>query len=327
MTSHPSDQNPDGHCCAPARSLSPVSGVQGHSGDGHHPAQPPHNASAAHDEVALPGGVFRMGDCFGEGYPADGEVPVHEVELGPFSIDVACVTVAQFAAFIEDTGYRTEAEAFGNAAVFHLSVAAQQDDVIGHFGVPWWLAVQGADWRHPFGRFSDAMEHPDHPVVQVSHNDALAYCAWAGRRLPTEAEWEYAARGGKEGLRFPWGNMLEQDGMHHANVWQGQFPTHNTGVDGWLATAPVRSFAPNGFGLYQTSGNVWEWCADWFSRDYYARSPRRDPRGPETGSARVTRGGSYLCHESYCSRYRIAARTANTPDSATANMGFRTVAA
>lgn len=267
-----------------------------------------------------------MGDSFGEGYAADGEGPVHQVELSPFSIDMACVTVAQFAAFAEATGYRTEAETFGNAAVFHLTVQARSQHIVGHFGVPWWLLVEGADWRHPYGPLSDALERPDHPVVQVSHNDALAYCRWAGRRLPTEAEWEFAARGGLAGRRFPWGDVLEPEGQHRANVWQGRFPLLNTGADGWIATAPVRSFPPNAFGLYQMSGNVWEWCADWFDSGYYTRSPRRDPGGPETGTARVTRGGSYLCHDSYCNRYRVAARSSNTPDSATANMGFRTVA-
>jgi formylglycine-generating enzyme required for sulfatase activity len=160
----------------------------------------------------------------------------------------------------------------------------------------------------------------------VSHNDAVAYCRWAGRKLPTEAQWEYAARGGRRGQRFPWGDELTPKGVHRANVWQGQFPAHNSGEDGWLATAPVRSFDPNDFGLYQMSGNVWEWCADWFGRDYYAGAPARDPTGPVTGEARITRGGSYLCHHSYCTRYRVAARTANTPESASGNVGFRTVA-
>ncbi|KQV07450.1 formylglycine-generating enzyme family protein [Leifsonia sp. Root112D2] len=309
-------------CCAPSRpetSVSESTAVPSVLGATHATATP-------RDEVVLPGGTFSMGDPFDEGYASDGEVPVHAVELAPFSIDATCVTVEQFAAFVDATAYVTEAERFGNSAVFHLAVRAEPSEVIGTFGgTPWWLAVQGADWRHPFGSLSSVDEASDHPVVHVSHNDALAYCAWAGRALPTEAQWEFAARGGHVGRRFPWGDELEQGRTHHANVWQGDFPRVNTAEDGWLATAPVRSFAPNDYGLYETSGNVWEWCSDWFAVDYYSTSPRQAPRGPETGSNRVTRGGSYLCHHSYCSRYRLSARSSNTPDSSSGNTGFRTV--
>jgi formylglycine-generating enzyme required for sulfatase activity len=164
-------------------------------------------------------------------------------------------------------------------------------------------------------------DRANHPVVHVSWRDATAYAAWAGKRLPTEAEWEYAARGGLEGARFPWGDDLGR--RWNLNIWQGRFPDVNTGEDGFLTTAPVRSFRPNGHGLWQTVGNVWEWCADWFAADWYARSPSSDPRGPEEGTARVMRGGSYLCHSSYCYRYRVAARSANTPDSSSGNLGFR----
>lgn len=149
-----------------------------------------------HDDVGLPGGTFLMGDAFGEGYQADGEGPVHEVYVSAFRIDKTCVTAAQFAVFVKDTGYRTDAERFGNSAVFRHAVAAAREDIVGQFGVPWWLVVRGADWRHPFGPASDSEDMPDHPVVHVSHHDALAYCRWAGRQLPTEAEWEFAARGG-----------------------------------------------------------------------------------------------------------------------------------
>jgi formylglycine-generating enzyme required for sulfatase activity len=192
--------------------------------------------------------------------------------------------------------------------------------------------VKGADWRHPEGRRSDLVGRDDHPVVHVSWNDANAYCAWAGRRLPTEAEWEYASRGGLDGARFPWGDELATaDGSWRVNIWQGDFPLVNTQEDGFLTTAPVRSFRPNGFGLWQTVGNVWEWCADAFSPYTYERDARagavRDPRGPESGELRVMRGGSYLCHDSYCNRYRNAARSSNTPDSSTGNVGFRTVSA
>lgn len=281
--------------------------------------------SRARDEVILPGGLFLMGDAFGEGYRADGEGPVHEVELAPFSIDRSCVSVAEFAEFVAETGYRTEAEQFGYSAVFHLYVQADTEDIVGTFGVRWWLGVRGADWCHPYGPKSNTENLQDHPVVHVSHNDALAYCAWAARDLPTEAEWEYAARAGEVGLRYPWGNELEPCGEHRANVWQGDFPQTNTGADGWKTTAPVRSYEPNGFGLYQMIGNVWEWCGDWFNTSTYEEGRRCNPRGPNIGSGRVTRGGSYLCHHSYCSRYRVAARSFNTPDSSTGNTGFRTV--
>ena len=152
---------------------------------------------------------------------------------------------------------------------------------------------------------------------------AQAFCAWSGTRLPTEAEWEYAAAGGLQSAVFPWGDELEPDGEHRMNVFQGKFPAENTAADGWVGTAPVDTFAPNGYGLYNMTGNVWEWCADWFDPGYYGRSPRRNPPGPDRGTHRVMRGGSYLCHRSYCYRYRVAARSANTPDSATGNLGFR----
>ena len=289
------------------------------------------SAEPVHDEVPLAPGTFVMGDSFGEGYPADGEGPVHEVTLDAFQIDVTTVTNAQWAAFADATGYRSESELYGFSAVFHLAVQASPEDILNTAaGTPWWLAVRGADWAHPAGPHSTWEDIPDHPVVQVSWNDAVAYCAWTGRRLPTEAEWEYAARGGLDRQRYPWGNDLlgrTEDGapVHRCNIWQGTFPTDNTSEDGHLTTAPVRSFPPNGFGLYETSGNVWEWCQDWFHPAYYRYSPKSNPVGPPVGTGRVMRGGSYLCHDSYCNRYRIAARTANTPDSASGNIGFRTV--
>lgn len=287
---------------------------------------------AVHDEVALDGGTFAMGDSFGEGYPDDGEVPVHDVTLDPFRIDAAAVTNEQWAAFAGATGYASESERYGFSAVFHLFVRARPGDILNPAaGVPWWLSVQGASWAHPCGPGSRWQDIPGHPVTQISWNDAQAYCAWAGRRLPTEAEFEYAARGGLDGARYAWGNDLlgqAPDGtpVHHCNIWQGTFPTENTGDDGYLGTAPVRSFPPNGFGLYEVGGNVWEWCSDWFLPKYYRNSPASNPPGPTIGRGRVMRGGSYLCHESYCNRYRVAARSSNTPDSASGNCGFRTVA-
>ncbi len=292
--------------------------------------------TGARDDVRLAGAEFAMGDPFDEGYDGDGETPVHQVRLTAFSIAATTVTNTEFAGFVSSTDFRTESELFGSSAVFHLAVQAPRADILGPAaGTPWWLNVGGADWAHPAGRGSRWQDIPDHPVTQVSHNDALAYCAWAGRRLPTEAEWEYAARGGSPGSRYPWGDDLVPTGPegqleHHCNIWQGTFPTENTLDDGYLTTAPVYSYSPNGFGLYQTSGNVWEWCHDWFLPKYYKTCATAgtiaNPQGPTIGRGRVMRGGSYLCHESYCNRYRLAARSSNTPDSASGNCGFRTAA-
>lgn len=265
-----------------------------------------------------------MGDAFGEGYLDDGETPVHRVVLDAFHLDATAVTNAQFATFVKSAGYLTEAELFGSSAVFHLAVPRGSRDVVGvATGTPWWLNVRGACWRQPEGPGSDVSGRQNHPVVHVSWHDAQAYCAWAGKRLPTEAQWEYAARGGLEGRRFAWGDELTSKGRWQCNIWQGRFPDVNTQDDGFLTTAPVKSFRPNGFGLWNTAGNVWEWCADWFAPTYYAESPTISPAGPETGEERVMRGGSYLCHDSYCHRYRVGARSSQVPDSFSGNLGFR----
>ena len=278
-------------------------------------------------QVEVPAGSFAMGDHSGDGRASDGETPVHRVELAGFSIDAHSVTDDAFAAFVSDTGYRTESETFGFSAVFHLAFAGDEADLLGRSPqTPWWLGVAGADWRHPGGRHSSVDGLGDHPVVHVSWNDAQAYCAWAGRRLPTEAEWEYASRGGLDGARYPWGDDLMIDGAWNCNIWQGEFPSHNSLDDGYLTTAPARHFTPNGYGLFQTVGNVWEWCQDWYDPGYYRHSPVAAPEGPATGRQRVLRGGSFLCHDSYCTRYRNSARSQNTPDSAMSNSGFRTVA-
>ena len=279
------------------------------------------------EQVVVPAGRFAMGDAFDEGPPEDGERPAHEVALAAFVIDATCVTNDAFAAFVDETRYVTDAERFGFSAVFHLLVTAPERDVLGAPpDAPWWRGVRNATWRQPGGAGSGIAGIGDHPVVHVSHADALAYCAWAKRRLPTEAEWEYAARGGLDGARYPWGDDLVPDGVHRCNVWQGDFPTRNVGADGYVGTAPAQAFACNGYGLWQMAGNVWEWCADWYDAKYYAASPSLDPRGPPGGERRVLRGGSYLCHESYCNRYRVAARGSNTPDSSAGNVGFRTAA-
>ncbi|MBC3189798.1 formylglycine-generating enzyme family protein [Pseudonocardia sp. C8] len=276
-------------------------------------------------QVRLPGGTFAMGDHHGEGYPDDGETPVHEVTLSPFHIAPAPVTNAAFATFVKDTGYVTDAERFGSSAVFHLAFDGDRADVLGAMpGAEWWLEVRGACWRHPGGPGTSAGDLANHPVVHVSWNDAQAYCAWSGTRLPTEAEWEFAARGGLAGARFPWGDDELPGGKRWPmNIWQGSFPARNTTEDGFLTTAPVKTFRPNGYGLFQMVGNVWEWCADRFSPDYYRHAPDRDPEGPAEGDRRVMRGGSYLCHRSYCFRYRNAARSSNTPESSSGNLGFR----
>jgi formylglycine-generating enzyme required for sulfatase activity len=166
----------------------------------------------------------------------------------------------------------------------------------------------------------------DHPVVHVSWKDAVAYCRWTGKRLLTEAEWEYAARGGLVQKTYPWGNSLRPDGEHRCNIWQGRFPYSNTGEDGYMSTAPVDAYQPNGYGLYNMVGNTWEWCADWFSPSFHVHATRTNPKGPPMGGAKVMRGGSYLCHASYCNRYRVAARSSNTPDSSSGNIGFRCAA-
>ncbi|MCZ4077880.1 formylglycine-generating enzyme family protein [Rhodococcus sp. H36-A4] len=287
-------------------------------------AAAPRSARSTKGQILIPGGAFEMGDALGEGYLADGEVPVHSVELATFYLDATAVTNSAFAKFVKTTGYVTESEIHGSSAVFHLSMSADRADVLHRLDTtPWWLTVRGADWRHPEGRLSGIGNVPNHPVTHVSWHDAQAYAAWAGKRLPTEAEWEYAARGGLAGKRYAWGDELTPRGQWRCNIWQGQFPDVNTEEDGFLTTAPVKTYRPNGFGLYNMAGNVWEWCADFFDSAYYQRSPVQNPAGPDAGENRVMRGGSFLCHDSYCNRYRVAARASNTPDSASANLGFR----
>ncbi|MDI5963777.1 formylglycine-generating enzyme family protein [Streptantibioticus silvisoli] len=273
--------------------------------------------------VPLPGGTFLMGTQDAEGFAEDGEGPVRPVTLRPFSIDAYAVSNERFARFVADTGHVSEAERFGWSFVFAgFLPAALRRGAARPPQAPWWCGVPGASWRTPFGPGSGLDGLADHPVAHVSWADAAAYCRWAGGRLPTEAEWEYAARGGLDQRRYPWGDELTPGGEHRCNIWQGHFPTKNTALDGYPGTAPVDAFAPNGFGLFNMAGNVWEWCADRWTTDHTARR-RTDPAGPASGANRVMRGGSYLCHRSYCNRYRVAARTSNTPDSTTGNLGFR----
>ncbi|WP_426368642.1 formylglycine-generating enzyme family protein [Streptomyces sp. E-08] len=277
--------------------------------------------------VLLPGGEFLMGAEDAEGFPDDGEGPVRPVRLSPFRIDVHAVTNDAFAAFVAETGHVTDAERFGWSYVFAgFLPAALRRGAPRPGRTPWWCGVEGASWNRPEGPGSTLEARGNHPVVHVSWTDAAAYAAWAGKRLPTEAEWEYAARGGLEQRRYPWGDELNPGGAFRCNIWRGTFPSKNTAEDGYRGTAPVDAFEPNGFGLYNTSGNVWEWCADWWTTAHDTARPPLDPRGPATGTDKVIRGGSHMCHRSYCDRYRVAARTANSPDSSSGHAGFRCVA-
>lgn len=278
--------------------------------------------------VRLDGGKFLMGTETDFGFSADGEGPVREVHVDAFYIDTFPVTFEAFGEFVRASGYKTEAERFGWSFVFRNQIpegAYDQlvdDTVAGH---EWWCKINGAYWARPEGPDSSLDGRADYPVTHVSHADAEAYCDWAGKRLPSEAEWEYASRGGLEQNSYPWGQELEPGGKHLCNVWQGGFPLEDSGADGYRGPCPVDAFPPNGYGVYSITGNVWEWCADWFHPAYHVTATRSNPVGPADGAARVMKGGSFLCHSSYCNRYRVAARTSNTPDSSTTNLGFRCV--
>ncbi len=253
----------------------------------------------------------------------DGEGPRRPVRLPAFSLDVTTVTNARFAEFVRETGYVTEAQRFGWSPVFR-PLMGENAPPPSDTRVPWWVKVDGAHWAAPEGPGSSIEARMDHPVVQVSWADAQAFAAWCGGRLPTEAEWEHAARGGLDDPRFPWGDDEPDDGEAiYANIWQGRFPHTNTLADGYLGTSPVTAFPPNGAGLYGMAGNVWEWTADAFR----VRSLSREAKARNDNAARtnekVTKGGSFLCHISYCYRYRIAARSALTAESAASNVGFR----
>ncbi len=272
-------------------------------------------------------------------FDVDGEGPARRVSTSGFWLGETEVSVAQWAAFANATGYVTESETFGWSFVFEreLTPAADAKATQAVQSTPWWIRVDGATWRSPFGPGSDALsELADHPVTHISWSDARAYCRWAygdSGRLPTEAEWERAARGEPpHRARYPWGGALvpKSTGAHRANVWQGSFPTNNTAADGYAGTAPVRAYGPqNSLGLYNMIGNVWEWTADvWGVVHVGAGETIADPTGPNRppgGPAveRTKKGGSYMCHRSYCKRYRIVARSQNTEDSATSNLGVR----
>jgi sulfatase modifying factor 1 len=274
--------------------------------------------------VSLEGGTFLMGAEGPECVAADHEGPVREVEVSAFLIDPCAVSNHRFAAFVDATEYVTDAERYGWSFVFGGLLPDEFPDTRGAIQAPWWRQVYGAYWRQPEGPHSSLDDRRDNPVVHVSWRDAQAFCRWSGVRLPTETEWEYAARGGLVQKRFPWGDELEPDGEHRMNVWQGTFPSENTLGDGFLGTCPVDAFPANGYGLHNTSGNVWEWCDDLFYADRASGAPQpANPAGSAGEEARATRGGSYLCHHSYCNRYRVAARSSNTANTSTGNTGFR----
>src|SRR4051812_20071167 len=272
------------------------------------------------------GGLFMMGSS-DKRFPDDGEGPVRQVTVSEFAIACFAVSNLQFGDFIRATGYTTDAERYGWSFVFAAFLSEDTKREIGSCAAetPWWVPVPRAWWAQPEGPLSTVLDRLDHPVVHVSWNDAKAYCQWSRTRLPTEAEWEIAARGRLEQAAYPWGDELTPGGKHRCNIWQGHFPNRNTVEDGYAGTAPVQAFEPNGYGLYNVAGNVWEWCEDYFSPRYHQLTAAHDPLQSEPASNRSLRGGSFLCHESYCNRYRVAARSANTPASSAGNIGFRVV--
>ena len=302
------------------------------------PPDPPATTPAPEGMVRIPGGTYWMGG--NDPAMADAQ-PAHEVTLRPFWIDRTEVTNREFERFVRATGYVTVAERaldpkdYPNApkellAPSSFVFAPPQGPVDLNQPYSWWSYVPGANWRHPEGPHSAITDRMDHPVVHVCWDDAAAYAKWAGKRLPTEAEWEFAARGGLDRKRYTWGDELTPGGKWHVNNWQGRFPAENTRADGFRGTAPVGSFPPNGYGLVDMAGNVWEWCADWYQPGY-ARGPAADPVGPASSDdpgepgvpKRVQRGGSFLCSDLYCVRYLPGARGKGAPDSGSANVGFR----
>jgi formylglycine-generating enzyme required for sulfatase activity len=299
--------------------------------------------------MQIDGGEFAMGSE--QFYPDEG--PVRRVSVAPFWIDPYPVTNKQFAAFVDSTGYLTEAERAPDSSLYPgappenlvpgalVFVMPPGPVNLGDF-TPWWAWTPGTDWRHPTGPDSSIKALTDHPVVQVSHSDAVAYCEWAGRELPTEAEWEFAARGGLDGATFTWGDDDPQETKPLANTWQGRFPHENTELDGWTRTSPVGSFPPNGYGLYDMAGNVWEWTDDWYTphrpnatadgccgpTEARGGTPHEslDAGQPDVLIPRkVVKGGSHLCTPQYCYRYRPAARQPQMIDTATSHIGFRTI--
>lgn len=297
-----------GACCSPS---APIRSPRGSILNEQQSLRATRAASSAGSPawIALDAAEYERGSADPSIDPADGVGEIRRCRVEAFVLSATAVRNDEFAAFVEATGYVTDAERIGWAFVFGGNLPDEFEPTAGVAHAPWWRQVFGTTWRCPHGPQSDLAERGNHPVVQVSWADAQAYSAWIGARLPTEIEWEYTARGGLCGARFPWGDELEPDGEHRMNVWQGTFPSNNTAADGWYATCPVNAFPPNGLGFYNMTGNVWEWCEDRFD--------------PILDTHRVLRGGSYLCHESYCDRYRVTGRSGSTPGSASDNTGFR----
>jgi formylglycine-generating enzyme len=304
--------------------------------------------------VLISGGEFSMGGVNPVGMNDGGHErmndsrPVHSVYLNAFYMDEHEVTNAQFAAFVKATGYITVAEIkptheeFPDALEENLVAGAvvfsppRHKVALDNFYV-WWNYLPGANWKNPLGETSSINGKENYPVVQIAWEDAAAYAKWAGKRLPTEAEWEFAARGGKTGNLFTWGNQFKPDGKWQANIFQGSFPDNDQGIDGFIGTAPVKQFRPNGYGLYDMAGNVWEWCSDWYSVDYYETLNKngiaKNPEGPKTfndpsepaAAKKVQRGGSFLCTDQYCTRYMVGTRGKGEWRSSANHLGFRCV--
>lgn len=280
--------------------------------------------------VLIPSGTYMMGANDNDSAAPDFERPQHKVEVKAFWMDATEVTNAQFKKFVDATGYVTTAEKANPAGAMLFTPANT-----GNKALSWWTFTEGANWQHPYGPDSNIDMMGNYPVVNISWYDAQAYASWAGKRLPTEAEWEYAARGGANNQPYAWGNANPEKEIR-ANIFQGEFPTKGTNADGYALMAPVKSFAPNGFGLYDVAGNVWEWCADNYHANYYAYCLENNITQP-TGPARsydpenrftelkVIRGGSFMCNSSYCSGYRVSARNKTAPATPLLNVGFRCV--
>lgn len=314
-----SDASPS--CCTPRRE---AAGAVRKPARGDLPVVGAPAGRGAPKRVRIDPCTFMMGSADPAAHPLDGEGPVRAIALDAFEIAVYATTNAEFAEFVAATHYRTEAESFGWTFVFDAFTGLGETEAPRLPSAPWWRRVEGACWSAPEGPGSSVDDRAMHPVVHISHGDAQAYCDWVGARLPSEAEWECAARGGLVQKRYPWGDDLMPAGKHACNIWQGTFPRENTMEDGYAGTAPVDAFRPNGFGLFNAVGNTWEWCSDWFDPGYHARATFENPAGPPNGTAKVMRGGSYLCHSSYCFRYRTSARSSAPPDTSTGHLGFRT---
>ncbi|XP_074645343.1 formylglycine-generating enzyme-like [Tubulanus polymorphus] len=274
--------------------------------------------------VYIQGGQFTMGlnDPI---LIADGEYPARGVTVSSFYMDMHEVSNQDFERFVNATSYKTEAESFGDSFVLQSLLSEQTLKSITQAvaAAPWWLPVKGASWKHPEGLDTHIKDRMDHPVVHVSWNDAVKYCNWLNKRLPTEAEWEYTCQGGRKNRLYPWGNKEMPKGKHYMNIWQGKFPAENSKEDGYISTAPVTEFpAQNKYGMKNIVGNVWEWTADWWQVNH-SSAKSKNPTGAISGKDKVKKGGSYMCHKDTCYRYRCAARSQNTPDSSAGNLGFR----